>query len=128
MARHNEVGKVGEDVAAEYLATKGYVVVERNFRRPYGEIDIVTRENGVLVFVEVKTVSWETPKGPLRGGTRPEENMHPMKIRRLGRVVQAYLLKHKYEGDWRLDLLTVRLNFSTRRARVEQMKNIVIPA
>lgn len=130
MAKHNDVGKLGEDIACEYLVGKGWEVVERNFRRPYGEIDIVARETGgLLVFVEVKSVSWETRRGdPLvaHGTHRPEDNMHPWKLKRLGNTIQAYLsFRHHYD-DWRFDVLAVFLDPATKQARVRHTEDVVI--
>lgn len=122
MAKHNDTGRVGEDVACEYLSDKGYSIVERNFRRPYGEIDIVARETGgLLVFVEVKTVSYETTSE-----YRPEDNMHPHKLRRLGNTIQAYLASKRHAGDWRLDVLAIYLNPSTKQAKIRHTKDVVI--
>ncbi len=54
--KHNQrVGKWGEDAVAAYLAERGYEVITRNARTPYGEIDIVARQADITVFVEVKT-------------------------------------------------------------------------
>ena len=52
--------------------------------------------------------------------------MHPWKLKRLGRVIQTYLLHQKLECDWQLDLITVELDIDKREARVELMENIVI--
>ncbi len=54
--KHNQrVGKWGEEAVATYLAGRGYEIVARNARTPYGEIDIVARQAEITVFVEVKT-------------------------------------------------------------------------
>ena len=52
----NAVGKKGEEIVAEYLKKEGYVVLEKNWRLPIGEIDIIAMGDGCLVFVEVKTL------------------------------------------------------------------------
>jgi putative endonuclease len=121
MAKHNDVGILGEDIASEYLQGKGWKVVERNFRRPYGEIDIVARETGgLLVFVEVKTVSYGT------AGYRPEDNVHPGKLLRLSRTIQAYLASKRHYDDWRFDVLAVFLDPVTKKAEVRHTEDIVI--
>lgn len=132
MAQHNEVGRIGEEIAKRFLKKKGLAIVERNYRKPYGEIDIVARENGTLCFVEVKTVSYETgaPNDPVvsrETGYRPEENVHPQKLKRLARVIQAYLFSHGTESEkWRFDVIAVYLDQKTRRAKVKWLKDIII--
>jgi len=55
MAQHNETGKQGEQIAVEYLAAKGYIILERNWRFKKNEVDIIVRNAEEIVFVEVKT-------------------------------------------------------------------------
>ena len=129
MAKHNEVGRIGEDIASRFLSEKGLKVVERNFRRPYGEIDIVSRESsGIYRFVEVKTVSWETgePGVSHETGYRPEENMHPQKVKRLMRVIESYILFRSIEEDWQVDVIAVYLDREAKRAKVRHLENVVL--
>ena len=122
-------GDIGEDICCRFLETKGYTIVERNYLRPWGEIDIVAKKGSKLSFIEVKSVSREPSFG--RGGHsgfRPEENMHEGKVRRLHRAIQTYLADHKVSEsvEWQLDLVCVYMDFSTRKARVEILENIVL--
>ena len=118
------LGDIGENIACDFLRKHGFEIIERNYLRKWGEIDIVARKADVIRFVEVKSVSGVTTKErPMR---RPEENMHPWKLKRLGRVIQTYLLHKKLECDWQLDLVTVQMDMVTRRAKVEMIENIVI--
>lgn len=142
-----QLGDTGEGVACRYLEARGYEVVERNYLRPWGEIDIVARKparpGGAkrLYFIEVKSVSRESGGGgglPANGhgsretslgvGYRPEENVHPAKIKRLYRAIQTYLLDHKVPEDteWQLDVACVYLDFSTRKAHVEMIENVIL--
>ncbi|MEK7530323.1 MAG: YraN family protein [Patescibacteria group bacterium] len=122
MARHNYVGRVGEEIACEFLEANGYKILERNFRRPYGEIDIVSREmSGQTVFVEVKTVSRES-------SGRPEDNVHPEKLRKLGNTIQAYMAAHPRVEDWRFDVITVKLDLTSKKASIGHLKDIIIGA
>ena len=77
------LGKQGEDIAASYLENNGYRILWRNWRRPWGEIDIVAEDvtTKELVFVEVKSVQQGT------GFIDPEENLTPRKINKLRRVI-----------------------------------------
>ncbi len=61
----NPTAIIGENAAAEFLKKKGYVILERNFRKGYGEIDIIAVKKGTLVFVEVKTRSSDKFGTPL---------------------------------------------------------------
>ncbi len=116
-----KTGDVGEGVACRYLETKGFRILERNYLRPWGEIDVIAEKSKKLHFIEVKTVSGET-------SVRPEENVHPAKLKRLHRAIQTYLLDHKvpHETDWQVDIACVYLNHQTRRARVEMLENIIL--
>ena len=113
-------GDIGENIACEFLKKHGFEIVERNYLRKWGEIDIVAKKADMYRFIEVKTVTHGT------SGYRPEENMHPWKLKRLGRVIQTYLLHKKLDCDWQLDLITVQMDMATRHARVELIENIVI--
>ena len=84
MARHNEVGQKGEEIASKYLEKKGFTIQDRNYRKKWGEIDIVAFKDKVLHFVEVKTVSRRSFGGHFEqevNNFRPEDNMHPWKLK-----------------------------------------------
>lgn len=122
-----KIGDIGEDVAYKYLVQKGYKILERNYWKPWGEIDIVAEKADLLSFVEVKSVSREIKGEKISRETiRPEENMHPHKLKRLHRAVQTYLLDHKVSEDkrWQIDLACVFLDFSTKKAKVELIENV----
>jgi putative endonuclease len=96
-----ELGRRGEEAAASHLERRGYKILARGARLLRGEIDIVARRRGILVFVEVKT----------RSGTgcgRPEESVTPSKQAQLRRLAQAFLVRHRL-GDvpCRFDVIAV---------------------
>ena len=128
-------GDIGEAIAAKYLTNKGYFVLEQNYWKPWGEIDIVAERGNVLSFVEVKTASFDSAKQVSRESVvgkslkvRPEENFHPAKLKRLHRALQTYLLDHKVpeQRPWQIVLACVYLDFSTRRATVELFENLIL--
>ncbi|MCD8317811.1 MAG: YraN family protein [Paraprevotella sp.] len=100
MAEHNELGKEGEQQAAEYLLSQGYAIRHRNWRCGHKELDIVAEKEGVLVVVEVKTRR-DTEYG------RPEEAVTNGKIRRIVSSADAYLRKFAVDLPVRFDLITM---------------------
>ena len=121
------IGDIGEEVACKYLISRGFTIVDRNYLRPWGEIDIVAKNKELLVFVEVKSVSRGTSQALSRGTIRPEENMHPAKIMRLSRVVQTYLIDRSVPESqlWRVDLACVYLDFERKKGKVEVIENVI---
>jgi len=102
MARHNELGKAGEDFAASYLEHAGYGIIERDWRQGSRDIDIVARtEDGTtVVFVEVKTRSSDAI-------VRPEDAVDARKIRNLGRAADAYVKERVIWDELRFDLINI---------------------
>lgn len=98
------LGRRGERIAEEYLAARGYVLVERNYRCPLGEIDLIFLDGRVLVFVEVK----------LRRDNRfapPLEAVDRHKRRRLIQAAQFFLTQHRqHHRDARFDVIGICLD------------------
>ncbi len=125
-----KLGDIGENIACDYLKRHGFEVLDRNYLRKWGELDIVAKKKGIIHFVEVKSVSCVTlPENVIRvtDSYRPEENVHPQKLRRLGRAIQTYILEKRLDNmDWQLDIITVKIDMNNRKARVEMLENIII--
>ena len=134
-------GEIGEDIAAKFLVKHDFEVIERNYWKKFGEIDIICKKEGKIHFVEVKTVSRETSVKPLNGEThtefvsretkdeyRAEDNIHSAKLKRIGRTIEDYLSQKKIAEDWEFHAITVVLDESKRIARVRFLRDIVIGA
>ena len=123
-----KLGDIGENIAAGFLEKHGYRIIERNYLRQWGELDIVAKKKNKIHFIEVKSVSCVTLKGNVKHetGFRAEDNMHPAKLQRLFRTMQTYLLHKKLDCDFQLDLVTVQIDTKTHQARVELIENIII--
>lgn len=101
MAAKDTLGRRGEDLAADYLTGLGLDIVERNWRCPLGEIDIVAREGGETVFVEVKTRAG-------LGYGHPLESITVQKLARLRRLAAAWCEAHPGSfGSIRIDAVAV---------------------
>jgi len=101
--RGGAIGRRGEDLAAAWLQRNGYTILERNWRRPCGELDLIAERDGEIVGVEVKTRS-SVAMG------EPEEAVTRAKQRKLLLTIQTYLMEAGDEQrPYRLDVLAVRL-------------------
>jgi putative endonuclease len=113
--RQQQFGKKSERLAAEYLKLKGYRIIETNYRCPVGEIDIIAREKGTLVFVEVKarrSSRFGSPKGAVT----------PAKQRKISMAALDYL-KRSGQDDARARFDVVAIDTETGRPDIEVVKN-----
>ena len=129
----NKIGAFGEQIAVNYLKNKGFSILDTNYLKKWGEIDIVTHETNesgkIVRFIEVKAVSYET-KHDLefaisRGTWRPEENVHYSKISRLNRAIESWIAENNYEGEWEIDVVAVRMVPRERFASVKYIPNVI---
>lgn len=96
-------GTIGENIAAQFLKSRGYELIKNNFAVPGGEIDLIAKKMGCIVFVEVKT---RTNKAFGEGS----EAVTKLKKHRLMRAINRYLAGVVSEVDWRVDVIVVTLH------------------
>ncbi len=116
----SDLGQYGENLALKFLEDRGYTILGQNFRRPWGEIDIICQKNGVIVFVEVKTNKKEM------AGFEPESRVSGDKLDRMVRIARTYLVYKKFPDDqeWQLDVIAVTINKERGVANIRHYKNI----
>ncbi len=115
--REKSLGRYGEDVAARYLQDSGLVLIDRNWRGPSGELDLIALDGAVLVVCEVKTRSHDRFGGPLAAVT-------PDKLRRIRRLAAEWLAEHPLGVDGlRIDVVGVSRN-SRGPARVQHIVGV----
>jgi len=113
----NPTAKLGEDKACEYLKKLGFKILERNYRKTYGEIDIIAIEKDVLSFIEVKTRTSNLFGSPLEAITY-------WKLKSLIKTAQFYKMAHRNLPDaLRIDAVSVILNGSDVKT-IELTRNI----
>jgi putative endonuclease len=95
-----KVGRWGEELASVFLINKGYQIIARNVRTPYGEIDILAIFNNYLVFTEVKTRT-------NRIFGNPEIALTPRKLLHMEASATYYIQNIGYEGGWQLDAISI---------------------
>ena len=103
MTKNKQIGDFGEEFAAAYLAEQNYIILERNYRTPYGELDIIAQEGETMVFVEVKT------RSSARCGTG-FESITPKKQATLINCAQYYVDQHALTCDLRIDAIEIMLD------------------
>jgi len=107
MASHNELGKLGEDLAVKYLQKLGYEILERNFRFSRDEVDIIAKHQEYIVFIEVKTRD-----NNFMG--EPEEAVIIGKQKRIIKVANNYLIENDLDNEGRFDIFGIIINQHTK--------------
>lgn len=125
-SKSQQIGELGEEKVAQYLGNRGFKIIERNYTRKWGEIDIVTQKDEVLHFIEVKTITLKDNISR-ENSFRPEDNMHAWKARRLRRVLETYIMDREVDEDaeWQFDLACVYLK-GNKVEKIEILEDLVI--
>ena len=112
---NRKTGASGENIAANHLSQKGFIVLERNFSNKFGEIDVIARDKDILVFVEVKT----------KIGTEfgsPEEMISPGKLHRIRSMATIYT--EGKEVPCRIDVVAIVLDEDNSVRRLTHYENV----
>ena len=115
-------GDIGERIGERYLIAKGYRIIEKNYLKQWGEIDIVAKKNETIVFFEVKTREAKHVEHYLA-----ESAVNRSKIRKLQKVCETYLSenRYRYNQEWQIDVLAIAINKETHKAKIKHFKNAV---
>ena len=148
-----KIGNFGEDLAVRYLLDNSYILLDRNYLKKWGELDIVAKKDEALIFIEVKSkVSRESDKysnnyvsrtvsqnsftinsfkilisreNDSDSEYRPEENVHFWKQKRMVRAIETYILEKNIENEWQIDVITVGIDFSKNEAIIKHIENVI---
>ena len=118
MAKHNELGKQGEELAVQYLTDKGYEILERNWRNIHKEIDIIAKDGETLVIVEVKTRQNDDHGEPDLAVTKRKQRM-------LIAAANAYLFKTNIDIETRFDIVSIV--FSNGEPVIDHIEDAFLP-
>jgi putative endonuclease len=100
MARHNELGKKGEQLAVDFLIENNYAIIERNYRFDKAEVDIMAKKGDVLAIVEVKTRS-------TADFGNPQDFVKPKQIKNLVKAVNEYVDSNQLDLEVRFDIIAI---------------------
>ncbi len=110
------LGKTGETIASDFLEKNGYTILAKNYRRKFGEIDIIARERDYLVFIEVKTRATASHGHPLEAVTFKKQ-------KQISKVAQCYLAENNlFDTAARFDVVSVTLT-QNKQVNVEVVSN-----
>ena len=119
MAEHNDLGNYGEKLASEYLKSKGYKIIETNWSYSRAEVDIIAWDGDVLVFVEVKTRSYDSLG-------KPEDFINKKKIRLLAQAAAVYMEKINHDWELRFDVISI-INRKNKQPSVKHFIDAFFP-
>ena len=119
MIEPHELGKLGEDLAAEYLIKKGYQILERNWRSGHKEIDIIAQKDDILVIVEVKTRTSDDYGEPNIAVDKHKQRM-------LIWAADAYVRYKNLNVDVRFDIISIV--FTSGEPEIEHIEDAFIPS
>jgi putative endonuclease len=111
------VGNVGETIACQFLESKGYTILERNYLKPWGEIDIVAEKDGIVRIVEVKSVRRDLTDISREIDYRPEESVGHSKLRKLARTAALYMESNRDTREYQIDVVGVIMDTAAKSAR-----------
>lgn len=116
----SELGRLAENLAEEFLKKRGFTILDRNFRKPWGEIDIVAKKDNVMVFVEVKANREDIQ------GFEPELRAGSTKLHKVARTAKTYLSSKNIglETEWRIDVIAVVFDRIRRTAKIKHFPNV----
>lgn len=121
-SQKRKFGDIGERIAEEYLNSKGYKIIERNYQKPWGEIDLVSQKDNILVFCEVKTRDLKNVEHYL-----PEYSVNAPKRRKLQKVCEMYLAENRYpaDQDWQIDVIAIAIDKYSKKTKINHIENAV---
>lgn len=127
MAKHNEIGKIGENITKTFLMKHGFNVIETNYRTKYGEMDVIVEKDNILRFVEVKSIKVRDFSHIENLSVRPEDNLTKDKWFKIVTSVEIYLHHKNIKDDVKrqIDLACVYINTEIRQGKVVLLENII---
>lgn len=115
----NKIGKLGENLAADFLIRNSYKVIAKNYHSRFGEIDLIAEKDELIYFIEVKTRTSQK-FGPA------EFSVDTNKRERILKTIQDYIFKNKTERGWAFGVVAVYLNMSSRMAKIKHYPAIAL--
>ncbi len=124
--KNKDIGNRGEELVAMFLMKQGHSIVSRNYLKPWGEIDIVAKNKGIIHFIEVKAKEIKSVEEKNSPNYRPEDHMHSWKVQRFKRIIESWIMEKDYEGEWQIDVAIAYVSGETNLQSVDMFWDIVL--
>jgi putative endonuclease len=131
-SKTQKIGKIGENLTCKFLVKRGFSIKERNYNQKWGEIDIIATKDSKLYFIEVKSVLRnnlnKVSREMLDNYYKPEDNMHPWKMKRMAKTIQVYMMSNKIseETNWQVDLIIAFIDLKNKKVKFKTLENIIL--
>jgi putative endonuclease len=118
----SDTGLLAEALCTEYLKSKGYGILDHNWAKKWGELDIISKKDNILVFIEVKAGKSVSP------GFEPFLRAGFEKLQKVARTARTYMAQKHYPSDqeWQIDVISVIIDEKSKKANFTHFKNVDI--
>lgn len=124
-----ELGIFGEKIAGEFLKTKGHKILDKNYYSKFvsgpqrGEIDIISKKQNIIHFIEVKTLAYENLE---HNKFLPEDKVNFQKQRKIIKTAREWLSREKVSlsSKWQIDIISIKIDLNLKKAKIRHFKNI----
>jgi len=128
----NKLGKLGEKVAIKYLKNRGYKILDRNYVNKFltgpqrGEIDIITKKDNIINFVEVKTLKTSKDNHLVLENFLPEDRVNFLKQKKIMKTAESWLIEKKIPLDnkWQIDVISIMVDPEIKTAKIKYFQNV----
>lgn len=123
MRNNKKKGNFGENIACDFLKKEGYAIIETNYQKRIGEIDIIARKKNIVHFIEVKTRS----DSSLEIFGLPQDAVNMKKKRKIIKTALYYLQEENFSEDtlWQIDVIAITVNWQRKKAKICFLENAI---
>lgn len=124
-----KTGDLGEKIAQKYLKEHGFTILETNYLKKWGELDIVAKKEEVIHFIEVKTLQYKSKmllKKAQKGmWWRPEDQVHARKLHQIEKALETWLSENKWKGEYQVDVIAIKMVKDLKFATVTYIDHVI---
>ncbi len=124
VTQKRQLGDLGENLAKKYLEKNKYRIIDQNYSKKWGEIDLIAESpENELVFIEIKT----RKRANNNSDFLPEDSVNFSKQQKIIKTAHTFLYENNYsdETSWRIDIIAIEINGAMRNAKIRHLKNAV---